>query len=877
MEEKNKRRSFLKKIALGGVGVTVAPASLFAGEIPVNKEASDKGQQPADKRAYNGVYKGEYLNRVAFPIGALGAGMFCMEGTGAISHMSVRNKPDIYNEPSMFAAIHVKNINNGSKVLEGPVPQWKFFGQRGTGNGATGTTFGLPRFTNCEFMARFPFGTVRLSDNDIPLSVEIKGWSPFIPTDQDNSSLPAGVLEYTFTNKSAANADAIFSHNTKNFLAADNEGQNKISSIQNGFILQQTATTEKPHLEANFAIFTDNDNTIVDHCWFRGGWWDPLTMAWNAVKNGSAKSTTPVEKDAPGASLYVPFTLKPGERKTIRLYMVWYVPESDLHIGDIMLDEKKDCDPNSGCCASPADLGVTNGKQSSSKNYKPWYSSKFSNVTDVANYWKANYTDLFKKTSLFTEAFYASTLPPEVMEAVAANLTIIKSPTVLRQYDGRLWSWEGCADDNGCCHGSCTHVWNYAQAVPHLFPALEQTLRNTEFCENQNKAGHQGFRANMPISPLKHDFHAAADGQLGGIMKVHRDWRISGNNEWLAKIYPMVKVSMDYCIKTWDPRNKGVVEEPHHNTYDIEFWGPDGMCTSFYLGALKSTIAMGKFLQKDVTRYEDLYTKGKTYLETNLYNGEYFFQQIEYKELNAPNPAKAQSFGGDYSDEAIAILQKEGPKYQYGTGCLSDGVLGTWIGAMCGINDIVDEQKIKSHLLSIHKYNLKKDLSEHANPQRPAYALGHEGGLLLCSWPKGGKLSLPFVYSDEVWTGIEYQVASHLMLAGMVNEGLEIVRYCRNRYDGRIRNPFNEYECGHWYARAMSSYGLLQGITGIRYDAVEKTLYINNKLGKDFTCFISTATGFGTVSLTNGKPVVKVSYGNIAINKTIVNNKAVTT
>ncbi|MEX6690472.1 GH116 family glycosyl hydrolase [Danxiaibacter flavus] len=515
-------------------------------------------------------------------------------------------------------------------------------------------------------------------------------------------------------------------------------------------------------------------------------------------------------------------------------------------------------------------------KKNDAKNYKPWYSSRFNNVTEVADYWKTNYADLFRKTSLFTEAFYSSTLPPEVLEAVAANLTILKSPTVLRQYDGRLWSWEGCGDDGGCCHGSCTHVWNYAQAVPHLFPTLERSLRNTEFCENQNKLGHQGFRANMPISPLKHDFHAAADGQLGGIMKVHRDWRISGNNEWLAKIYPMVKMSMDYCIKTWDPRSKGIVEEPHHNTYDIEFWGPDGMCTSFYLGALQSLIAMGKFLQKDVTRYEDLYAKGKTYLETNLYNGEYFFQHIEYKELNAPNPAKAQSFGGDYSEEAVAILQKEGPKYQYGTGCLSDGVLGTWIGAMCGINDIVDAKKIKSHLLSVHKYNLKKDLSEHANPQRPAFALGHDGGLLLCSWPKGGKLSLPFVYSDEVWTGIEYQVASHLMLSGNPNEGLEIVRYCRDRYDGRIRNPFNEYECGHWYARAMSSYGLLQGLTGIRYDAVDKTLHINNRLNKDFTCFISTATGFGTVSLKNGKPLVKVSHGNINIDKTIINDKIVT-
>jgi uncharacterized protein (DUF608 family) len=133
---------------------------------------------------------------------------------------------------------------------------------------------------------------------------------------------------------------------------------------------------------------------------------------------------------------------------------------------------------------------------------------------------------------------------------------------------------------------------------------------------------------------------------------------------------------------------------------------------------------------------------------------------------------------------------------------------------VCGIGEILDAEKVKSHLLSVYKYNLKTDLSNHPNPQRPTYALGKEGGLLLCSWPRGGELSLPFVYSNEVWTGIEYQVASHLMIVGCVEEGLEIVREARKRYDGRVRNPFNEYECGHWYARAMSSYALIQGMSG---------------------------------------------------------------
>ena len=209
--------------------------------------------------------------------------------------------------------------------------------------------------------------------------------------------------------------------------------------------------------------------------------------------------------------------------------------------------------------------------------------ANFPNITETADYWRNQYDSLREKSSVFQDAFYDTTLPPEVIEAVAANLTILKSPTMLRQQDGRLWCWEGCSDNNGCCAGSCTHVWNYAQSICHLFPDLERSLRQTEFHESQNQAGHQTFRSALPIQPVGHTFPAAADGQLGGIMKVYREWRISGNTEWMRTLWPQVKQSLDYCIETWDPRHKGVLEEPHHNTYDIEYWGPEGHCTVFIL------------------------------------------------------------------------------------------------------------------------------------------------------------------------------------------------------------------------------------------------------------------------------------------------------
>ena len=466
------------------------------------------------------------------------------------------------------------------------------------------------------------------------------------------------------------------------------------------------------------------------------------------------------------------------------------------------------------------------------------------------------------------------------MEAVAANLTTLKSPTVLRQTDGRLWGFEGCSDDRGCCHGTCMHVWNYAQAIPHLFPELERSLRYTEFNESQGKDGRQAFRSNLPVRPVSQDparfmagRFAATDGQLGGIMKAYRDWRISGDTQWLRTIWPQVKLSLDYCMNTWDPRRKGFLEEPQHNTYDIQFWGPNGMCSSFYLGALTAAVEMGRAVGDDTSLYARLLQQGKTYIERELFNGEYFYQKVQTKGLNAEFVPLDPTRNGKGYAGIIQSLNQEGPKYQYGAGCLSDGVLGFWIAQMCGLGEIINPEQVKSHLKSVYKYNLKRDLSDHANPQRPSYALGDEGGLLLCSWPKGGAVTIPFIYSNEVWTGVEYQVASHLILEGLVEEGLDIVRVCRDRYNGRVRNPFNEYECGHWYIRAQSSYGLIQALTGVRYDAVEQTLYIDSQVGDNFKSFLCAATGFGSVGLKQGKPFVHMKMGSLNVDRVMVSGQ----
>jgi uncharacterized protein (DUF608 family) len=830
--------------------------------------------QDSERREFNCGYTGEYLNKIAFPVGGIGAGMFCIEGSGAISHMSVRNHPDIFNEPCMFAAVSVKGIDNGTKILEGPVPEWKIFGQTASGKGSPRTSYGFPRFEKAEFISRFPFCQIKLRDENFPLQAEISGWSPFIPSDADNSSLPVGALEYHFTNTSKSALNIVFSYNSKNFMAIKGESKNSIRAIENGFILSQDGSNEGPEKRGDFAIFSENDGTIVDHCWYRGDWWNGMTMTWKIISKGEVKETAPVKENAPGASLYIPFTLKTGEEKTIKIMMAWYVPNSRLRTGDDPLNNFKH--------SKESDL-----KNEDGQFYKPWYSGRFNSIYDLASYWRSDYQELKKKSELFSNSFYNSTLPGEVMEAVAANMSILKSTTLLRQVDGSIWGWEGSDDLQGYCPGSCTHVWNYSQSICHLFPSLERSLRMTEFFVSQDSGGHQMFRSALPIRPLTHDFFAASDGQLGGIMKVYRDWRISGDDSWLKKIFPKVKTSLDYCIKTWDPEHKGVVEEPHLTTYDIDLWGPDGMNTSMYLGALNAYIKMGSFVGDDMSFYQELFNKGKQFTESELFNGEYFIQKTRFTGLHTPGPielAKSKERNpddiellqreGPNSEEDLKVIEAEGPKYQYGDGCLADGVLGCWLSHVCGLDDPLDDSKVKTHLLSVYKYNFRHDLSFHSNPQRAGFALGHEGGLLVCTWPKGDKPSMPIIYCDEVWTGIEYQVASHLFFMGEIEKGLDIVRTCRSRYNGKIRNPFDEYEAGHWYARAMSSYALLEGLTGVRYDAVDRTLYINSKVG-DFTSFLSTETGFGNVGISNGKPFIHIVYGKMDINKVIVSGMEV--
>ena len=156
--------------------------------------------------------------------------------------------------------------------------------------------------------------------------------------------------------------------------------------------------------------------------------------------------------------------------------------------------------------------------------------------------------------------------------------------------------------------------------------------------------------------------------------------------------------------------------------------------------------------------------------------------------------------------------------------------------------------------------------------------MGDEPGLLLCTWPRGGKPTFPFPYSDEVWTGYEYQAASHMIEMGLVAEGLTVVRAARSRYEGHVRNPWNEYECGNYYARAMSSYALLEALTGFHYAAPSRTLRLSPRTpGDRLTTFFSAASGWGSLRLTPEKLEIRLVEGSLPVDQLLLTRDGQTT
>ena len=464
---------------------------------------------------------------------------------------------------------------------------------------------------------------------------------------------------------------------------------------------------------------------------------------------------------------------------------------------------------------------------------------------DVAEKTLPDLESLEEQTLEFVNAFIGTDLPEVVKEAALFNLSTLRTQTCFRTEDGYYYTWEGCNDETGCCFGSCTHVWNYEHATGYLFGELAQKKRETEFGLTTSDIGLMSFRVSLPLERAQSFARAAADGQMGSIMKMYRDWQLSGDDEMLDRLYPNVVRALKFCWIPggWDADMDGVMEGVQHNTMDVEYYGPNPQMGIWYLGALRAMEEMARY-KGDVefaNQCHGLFESGSKWLDENLFNGEYYIHKIQLPEnMDAIHSSLVVGMGGDNSLE---------PDYQLGEGCLVDQLVGQYVAHICGLGYLVDPGHLATTLNSIMKYNFRENLKDHFNCFR-SYALGNEAALLMASYPKSRPVN-PFPYFTEVMTGFEYTAAVGMLYEGLEEDGLRCIQNIRDRYDGFKRNPFDEAECGHHYGRAMASWSAVLALTGFHYSAVNKSMSFNASEGKYFW---SSGYQYGTVEINdNGK------------------------
>ena len=336
-----------------------------------------------------------------------------------------------------------------------------------------------------------------------------------------------------------------------------------------------------------------------------------------------------------------------------------------------------------------------------------------------------------------------------------------------------------------------------------------------------------------------HDENAvyACDGHFGAILKAYREYLQSGDRDWLEAMWPRVKLALEYAIERWDDDRDGVLSGAQWNTYDCVIFGHSSFTTTLYLAALRAVEQMAITLgdSDQAASARELFEKGATNLDAELFNGEYYVQTVDHDRYGS---------------------------MQYGDGCHADQLLGQWWAHSLGLGHLLPSERVGAAVKAIHEHNFRRDLRDHV--QRPrVFVKPEEPGVLLCTWPNGGELDDPTNYAHETaWTGVEYAVAGQLIYEGLVDEGLEIVTAIRSRQNGRIRNPWNEVECGDHYARALASWNLLDALSGYVYDAGAGSLTVGPRMSPEsYQAFFIGNRGWGSYSQEVKGGVLSASLG----------------
>ncbi|HEY3128935.1 MAG TPA: GH116 family glycosyl-hydrolase [Acidobacteriota bacterium] len=848
----NKRKRINRRQFIAGSSSALAAATTVAGHGETTEPLkSPPALQPAHFLSPSGslipfsqhdllaqgqvrTFTGDYLSEIAFPLGGIGTGTVSLGGRGDLRDWEIFNRPNKGKAlPFTFVALWIRSQGMPVVKVVEVAPQPPFRGAHGY---PRARAQGLPHMKGARFRGAYPLAEIEFLDNSLPVAVSLEAFNPFIPLDADSSALPVAILRYRLKNRSNQTVDATLAFSILNAIGYD--GHSAINDNRfDGFGKNVTRLRRQTSLNGlemisqehspedirfgSMALVTTHPQVTARAAWEGGAWWDSFQKWFDEYASTGGVSGPQESPPSPAgvsdyATLAPHFRLEKGESRSIDFILAWYFPLRENYWN-----------------SQPEVKG---------QKLRNYYSTKFRDAWEAASYTVENLQRLEKGTRAFQQALFSATIPAAVIDAVSSQVSILRTNTCMLLEGKQFFAFEGTNDDSGCCPLNCTHVWNYEQALAHLFPELERSMRVTDFKENLRPDGSMAFRTLVPVGKAQWKFKPAADGQMGCVMKLYREWQMSGDDAFLRDLWPAAKRALEFAWKGWDSDRDGVMEGEQHNTYDIEFYGPNTMMGTLYLGALLAGEKMARAVGdvQSASEYRRIFESGRAKLDRELWRDGFYVQKVpDLKQIPAGDTEHAESW-------YASAIEKGSIKYQYGEGCLSDQLLGQWFAEVVGLGHLLPSGHVRETLLSIYRHNFKHSFYDLPNTQR-IYALNDEKGLLLCSWPRGSRPLLPFVYSDEVWTGIEYQVAAHLIYEDLVMEGLAITKAARDRYDGRRRNPWNEVECGSHYARALSSWSLLTALSGYHYSAPDTRLTFSPRIrAQDFHCLFTTGEAWGT-------------------------------
>lgn len=798
-------------------------------------------------------YDQNHLRRIALPLGGIGTGVVSLGGRGNLHDWEIVNRPAKgFQLQKTFFCLYTQNAD-GQKTataLEGVIPPEDYEGARGS----TMPNHGLPRFRNCNFEAAYPFGQVNLSDPDVPLILQLQAFNPLIPTNADASGIPVAIMRFILTNDTDQAIQASVCGSLQNFIGTDGtngECKKNINSYQHqnglhGITMRSDGVDPKTTQWGTLALATTAQTGVTYRtAWADYSWGDSLLDFWDDFSDDGKLADRDIgNTNSPIGSLAVSLDVPANSTQSVTFLLTWHFPNRTTW----------------------KETGL-NHPQSPIQDHTfigNYYTTQYEDAWSAAVYTAQNLDWLESDTLSFVNSVCDSDLPDVVKEAALYNLSTLRSQTVFRTPDGHMFGWEGCDDKAGCCFGSCTHVWNYEQATAFLFGELAMGMREVEFNYSTRNDGGMSFRVDLPLDHAKSWSLAAADGQMGCIMKLYRDWQLSGDDDMLRKLWANARKAMEFCWLPggWDADKDGVMEGCQHNTMDVEYYGPNPQMGIWYLGALRATEEMARYLGESGFSDEchSLYENGRQWIDANLFNGDYYEHEIR--------PAAGKDSVFSMLMSTMGATDPTEPVLQLGSGCLVDQLVGQFLAHVCGLGYLTDANHVQTTLNSIMKYNFQDNMFGHFNHMR-SYVLNDESALLMATYPRGNRPQRPFPYYNEVMTGFEYTAAIGMLYEGEIEAGLKCIRAIRDRYDGKKRSPFDEAECGHHYARAMASWAGILALTGFHYSAVDKGMtFAASEQSSQY--FWSTGYAWGTCKHTvasdkSYRVEVNVLYGNVAI------------